>query len=134
MDVSGTVREVMSGIWGDRKRDYLGASNTISTRETTATRSTLQGEEHRPVSSHHHRSTGGALGAEEEGHKGGRGGAGGHLHVRQEVRAGRWVQAHHGLLVFLLLQQGQGDLELQQGPGVGREGVALVRGHKPRSL
>lgn len=58
----------------------------------------------------------------------------GHLHARQEVRGGRWVQAHHGLLVFLLLQQGRGDLELQQGPGVGGEGVVLVRGHKPRSL
>lgn len=33
-----------------RKRNYLGASNTISTRETTASRSTLQAEKKRPVS------------------------------------------------------------------------------------
>lgn len=55
VDVNSTVREVMSGSWrasfSARKRDYLGASNTISTRETTATRSTLRGEEKRPVSS-----------------------------------------------------------------------------------
>lgn len=78
--------EVMSGSWGisfsARERDYLGASNTISTRETTATRSTLQGGEKKTSKFNHHHSTGGALRAKVERHRG-------HVHARQEVQAGR---------------------------------------------
>lgn len=77
-----------SGSWGSAslpgKRDYLGASDTISTRETTAARSTLQGERKWPVSlittPRHWAST---EGSREEG------GGAGHLHARQEVQAGQ---------------------------------------------
>lgn len=90
------------------KGRYLGTSNTICTGETAATRSTLQ-EEKRPVSS-------------DMGAPGWRWGQReGHLHARQGVQAGQWVQVHLGLLAFLLPQQGQGVLEYQWVPGEGRD-------------
>lgn len=53
-----------------RKRNYLGASNAISTRETTASRSTLQAEKKRSVSLITTPGTGQALKAEKERHGG----------------------------------------------------------------
>lgn len=109
------------------RRGYLGTSNTICTRETTATRSTLQ-EERRPVNS------------ETRGHQpdteGGVGGGGqGHLHARQGVRAGQWVRVHLELLAFLPLQQGQEVLEHQRGPGESQEeGAACGEGPSYASL
>lgn len=109
------------------RRGYLGTSNTICTRETTATRSTLQ-EERRPVNSETH--------GHQPGTEGGVGGGGqGHLHARQGVRAGQWVRVHLELLAFLPLQQGQEVLEHQRGPGESREeGAACGEGPSRASL
>lgn len=89
------------------KRGYLGTSNTICSRETAATRSTLR-EERRSVSS-------------DVGPGWHWGRRRGNSHARQGVRAGRQVRVHLGLLASLPPQQGQGVLEYQWGPGEGRE-------------
>lgn len=92
-------------------RGYLGTSNTICTRETAATRSTLQ--EKRPVSPETaSRAPGGHWRRRRKRH----------LHARQGVQAGQQVRVRLGLLAFLLPQQGQGVLEHQWGPGAGTEG------------